>query len=410
MSNCNNQGLDVCPPSVLGYSGCSNVVSSVNGQSAACPAPLFPLALTTSGSSGPASLVGNVLNIPIYTGGGASISLTTTGTSGAATLIAGVLNIPIYTAGSTYTFSTGLTNTSGTITVNASQSISTLSNLTGNGFVKTSGGTGALSIDTSTYLTANQTITLTGDTTGSGATSIATTTAKINGTSLAGLASGVLYNTTTTGVPSIATANQIAAGLTGTTGTLNLSSATVTLPAAFVTLTGIQTLTNKTLTSPVLTTPALGTPSSGTLTSCTGLPIAGITGLGTGVATALADAVNQTGGFTTVGLTTYTPSGTTQTIDFSLGQTFRLVLSSATGTVVLTFSNAVAGSVATIIVSQGGTPRALTFPANTLQNTSTGGTSYVAGAASSTDVLAVAFIDSTHALVSPSATTTNGYH
>jgi len=42
-------------------------------------------------------------------------------------------------------------------------------------------------------------------------------------------------------------------------------------------------------TSPTLVTPALGTPASGTLTSCTGLPIStGISGLGTGVATALA--------------------------------------------------------------------------------------------------------------------------
>lgn len=55
---------------------------------------------------------------------------------------------------SALTFSTGLTNTAGTITVNTSQNISTLSNLTGNGFVKTSGSTGTLSIDTNTYLTA----------------------------------------------------------------------------------------------------------------------------------------------------------------------------------------------------------------------------------------------------------------
>jgi len=41
--------------------------------------------------------------------------------------------------------------------------------------------------------------------------------------------------------------------------------------------------------SPSFTTPALGTPSSGVLTSCTGLPVStGISGLGTGVATALA--------------------------------------------------------------------------------------------------------------------------
>ena len=59
-----------------------------------------------------------------------------------------------------YIFSTGLTNTTGTITVNTSQNIGTLSNLTTNGFVKTSGSNGTLSVDTSTYLTANQTITL----------------------------------------------------------------------------------------------------------------------------------------------------------------------------------------------------------------------------------------------------------
>jgi len=41
-------------------------------------------------------------------------------------------------------------------------------------------------------------------------------------------------------------------------------------------------------TSPVFTTPNLGTPSAITLTNGTGLPVAGITGLGTGVATFLA--------------------------------------------------------------------------------------------------------------------------
>lgn len=109
----------------------------------------------------------------------ATITLTTTGTSGAATLTGATLNIPNY-AGATYTFSTGLTNTSGTVTVNTSQNINTLSNLTGNGFIKTSGGAGALSIDTNTYLTANQSITLSGDVTGSGTTSIATTLATVN--------------------------------------------------------------------------------------------------------------------------------------------------------------------------------------------------------------------------------------
>lgn len=49
-------------------------------------------------------------------------------------------------------------------------------------------------------------------------------------------------------------------------------------------------------TSPVLTTPNLGTPSAATLTNATGLPIAGITGFGTGVRTALAANVTGSGG------------------------------------------------------------------------------------------------------------------
>lgn len=44
------------------------------------------------------------------------------------------------------TFSTGLTRTTNTITVNTSQNIATLSNLTSNGFVKTGGGVGTLSV------------------------------------------------------------------------------------------------------------------------------------------------------------------------------------------------------------------------------------------------------------------------
>lgn len=56
-----------------------------------------------------------------------------------------------------------------------SPTIAKLANLTSNGFVKTSGGDGTLSVDTATYLTGNQTITLSGDTSGSGTTAITTT-------------------------------------------------------------------------------------------------------------------------------------------------------------------------------------------------------------------------------------------
>lgn len=77
------------------------------------------------------------------------------------------------------TFSTGLTRTTNTITVNTTQNITKLSNLTSNGFVKTSGGDGTLSVDTNTYLTGNQTITLSGDVTGSGTTAITATIANL---------------------------------------------------------------------------------------------------------------------------------------------------------------------------------------------------------------------------------------
>lgn len=46
-----------------------------------------------------------------------------------------------------------------------------------------------------------------------------------------------------------------------------------------VSLTGVQTLTNKTLTSPVLTSPTIGTPTSGNLINCT-FPIASNTVIG----------------------------------------------------------------------------------------------------------------------------------
>ena len=67
-------------------------------------------------------------------------------------------------------------------------------------------------------------------------------------------------------------------------------------------------------TSPSLTTPILGTPSSGTLTSCTGLPIStGVSGLGTGVATALAVNTGSAGAPVVNGGALGTPSSGTVT-------------------------------------------------------------------------------------------------
>lgn len=166
--------------------------------------------LTTTGNSGASTLISNVLNIPNYTLaglGGISLtslsstatgltytnttgvfsltsgyviptttqetnwntaytnritSLTTTGSSGAATLISNVLNIPNYTLA-------GL----GGQPLDAD--LTAIAALTGtSGFLKTNGA-GTWTVDTNTYLTGNQSITLSGEASGSGTTGISVT-------------------------------------------------------------------------------------------------------------------------------------------------------------------------------------------------------------------------------------------
>lgn len=92
-------------------------------------------------------------------------------------------------------------------------------------------------------------------------------------------------------------ATDIAVGTTtvssGTDGRV-LTRASGVLAEYSVSGTGNVALT----TSPTFTTPALGTPSSAVLTNATGLPIAsGVSGLGTGVATALAVNTGSAGAF-----------------------------------------------------------------------------------------------------------------
>ena len=111
-------------------------------------------------------------------------SLTTTGSSGASTLISNVLNIPNYTLAGLggQASSANLTSLSGLTYVSAS-------------FVKMTAAN-TFTLDTATYLTANQSITLSGAVAGSGTTAITTTLAN----SVVGIA-----NLSATGTPSATT-------------------------------------------------------------------------------------------------------------------------------------------------------------------------------------------------------------
>jgi hypothetical protein len=102
--------------------------------------------------------------------------------------------------------------------------------------------------------------------------------------------------------------------------------------------------------APVVNGGALGTPSSGTLTSATGLPIStGVSGLGTGVATALAVNVGSAGAAVVNGGALGTPSGGTATnltgLPLSTGVTGTLpVANGGTGASTLTANNVILGN------------------------------------------------------------------
>lgn len=191
------------------------------------------LTLTTTGTSGAASLVGSTLNIPNYATGGGSVSDASTTTKGIVQLAGDLAGTaasptvpglagkePTITAGTTAQYYRGdkswQTLNQDAVPDGTTNKAYTASDKTR--LANTSGtNTGDQTIPTS--LPPNGTAT--GDLSGSYP---APTVAKINGTALSGLATGILKNTTSTGVPSIAVAADFPTLNQSTTG----SAATLT--------------------------------------------------------------------------------------------------------------------------------------------------------------------------------------
>lgn len=147
-----------------------------------------------------------------------------------------------------------------------------------------------------------------------------------NGTGIVTLSSSVLTTTDINGGTVDGTSVGASTPSTGAFTTLSASSTTtlsgLTASTALalnsskevVSITNTGTGNNVLATSPTLVTPNLGTPTSLTLTNATGLPIStGVSGLGTGVASALAINVGTSGAAVVNGGALGTPSSGTLT-------------------------------------------------------------------------------------------------
>lgn len=201
------------------------------------------------------------------------------------------------------------------------------------------------------------------------------------GGSPGGLNTQVQYNNSSsfggiTGATSDGTTLTLVAPVLGTPASGNLSNCTAYPVASLSGLgTGVATALAVNVGTDgafVVKAGALGTPSSGTLTNCTGLPVGGVSGLGTGVATALAVNVGTAGAFVVNGGALGTPSSGT--------------LSSCTGLPISTGVSGLGTGVATALAVNTGSAGAFVILNGALGTPSSGTLSSCTGLPISTGV------------------------
>jgi len=235
-------------------------------------------------------------------------------------------------------------------------------------------------------------------------TGVATALAVNVGSAGAAVVNGGALGTPSSGTLTNATGLPVATGISGLgTGVATFlatpSSANLASAVSDETGSGALVFAN----SPTLVTPALGTPSSATLTNATGLPIAtGVSGLGTGIATALAVNAGSAGAPVLFNGALGTPSSGTVTnltgtasinINGTVGAT-----TPATGA----FTTLEASSTATLnTLSSSGA----TLTGGTINNMAIGGTTAAAGAFTSVTASADSSFNSTGAVKLSTGTT-----
>ena len=247
---------------------------------------------TVTGNAGTATALqtARAINGVSFDGTAAITVTAAAGTLSGATLASGVtassltsaaggsFGTAAFTAATAYevplTFSTGLTRTTNTVTVNTSQNIATLSNLTTNGFVKTTGGTGALSIDTASYQTLSANLT-----TFAGIAPSANVQTFLGAANNAAMRVAMLPSMTSNGGKFLrVNAGETDYELATVSGSGDalvanpLSQFASTTSSQFAGVISDETGTGAVVlaSSPTLTTPALGTPSSVVLTNASG--------------------------------------------------------------------------------------------------------------------------------------------